>query len=201
MRMLVVKTPRAIRAAPRNLLAAIACSEERNRPESEGKPISNLHFILQTSCLSTVKGQSLQQATIKSRSFCLFNSLSEWLSLREIYDARKRFNRSCRFSLTWFFFFFFISSSLSVYWPREYKVELNEKPKGASVSVNAIFLSLEAKHKANCSPEFLELSSTYEMTFIIPTFFSPNALVLRVLQPLLSPPKLKETQENWVLSF
>lgn len=68
--------------------------------------------------------------------------------------------------------------------PGSTRVELNEKPKGASVSVNAIFLSLEAKHKANCSPEFLKPSSIYETTFIIliPTFFSPNTLALQVLQ-------------------
>lgn len=80
-------------------------------------------------------------------------------------------------------------------------MELNEKPKGASVSVNAIFLSLEAKHKANCSPEFLKLSSIYETTFIIliPTFFSPNTLALQVLQTFS--PKFIEMQETSVLSF
>lgn len=75
--------------------------------------------------------------------------------------------------------------------PRSTRLELNEKPKGVSVSVNAIFFSLEAKHKANCSPEFLKLSSTYETTLIIfiRTFFSPNTLVLQVLQPLFFFPK------------
>lgn len=87
--------------------------------------------------------------------------------------------------------------------PRSTRLELNEKPKGVSVSVNAIFFSLEAKHKANCSPEFLKLSSTYETTLIIfiRTFFPPNTLVLQVLQPLFFSPKLNETQETSVLSF
>lgn len=101
--MWIAKSPRAIWVALRNLLAAMACSEEGNSPKNEGKQISNLHFSLQPSCLSTARGQSLQQATIKSRSFCLFNSLSEWFCLTGIYDARTGFNRSSassyRFSL------------------------------------------------------------------------------------------------------
>lgn len=105
-------------------------------------------------------------------------------------------------SLTWFslllvLLYLFIG-------PGSTRLELNEKLKELSVSVNAIFLSLESQHKANCSPEFLKLSSTYEITFIIfiPTFFSPNILVLQVLQLLLFfSPKLDETQEISVLSF
>jgi len=80
---------------------------------------------------------------------------------------------------------------------------LNEKPKGVSVSVNTIFLSLEAKHKAKCSPEFLKLSFAYETIFIIfiPSFFSPNTPVFQVLQPPLFSPKLNETPENFSTVF
>lgn len=113
--------------ALRNLLAAMVCSEEGKKPKHEGKQISNLHFSLQPYYLSKAKGQSLQQAVIKSRSFCLFNSLSEWFCSRPIYESVTQGQDATAavvpatdslFNLIQFF----IGSSLSVYWPREYKV-------------------------------------------------------------------------------
>lgn len=186
------------------MLAAVACSEEGNQPKNEGKWISNRRFSLQPSCLSTAKGQPLQQATIKSRSFCLFNSLSEWFWEQSMMQGKDVTAAVLAATHTLFNLILFLLVLLYLFiGPGSTRLELNEKPKGISVSVNTIFLSLEAKYKANSSPEFLKLPSTYETTFItfITTFFSPNTLALQVLQPLLFSPKLSETQETLDSSF
>lgn len=146
------------------------------------------------------KVKAFSRQWLKTRRICLFNSLRVNDFIWEQSMMQGKDLTAAALAATDSFFnliLFFISSSLSVYWPREYKGGIEWETQGSFSLRQCNFPPLEVKHKANCSPEFLKLSSIYETTFIIliPTFFSPNKLVLQVLQTFL--PKIHWDSSNF----